>query len=80
MERDVRRCRREQWERDGRVSAQYERVSTSSEYENIGEWGKPVGITTGDPPFLYLTHNAIDNFAACTSVPVAPASATTIYL
>ena len=63
------------------MSAQYERVSTSSEYENIEEWGKPVGITMGDPPpFLYITHNAIDNVLACTAVPVALASATTIYL
>jgi hypothetical protein len=76
----VLRCRREQWERDGRANAQYERVITSPEYEYIGEWGKPVGITTGDPPFLYLTHNAIENVAACTAGLVAPASATTIYL
>ena len=76
------RCRREQWERDGRASAQYERVSTSPEYEYIGEWGKPVGITTDDSPFLYITHNAIENVAACAAGPVAvaPASATTIYL
>ena len=65
---------------DGRVGAQYERVGISSEYKNIGEWGKPVGITTGDPPFLCITHKAIGNVAACTAALVAPASATAIYL
>ena len=78
--REARRCRRERWERSVHVSARYERVSTSSDHENMGSGANPWVLPRVTPPLFYLTQKAIEHVAACTAATIAPVSATTIPL